>query len=531
MNIFNTVKVKRPNYSTFDLSYDVKMSMKMGKLIPCHLQEVIPGDRYRIAQEAMFRMMPMIAPIMHKVDIYFHTFFVPNRILWPNWEKFITGGDDPGVPPALPTIDPGVVEASSLANYLGCPVSALAKSDGINALPFAAYQRIWYEFYRDQNMQTDPGLSLTDGAQSAPNETALKTLRNRAWEHDYFTSALPFAQKGAAVEIPFDGSGLSIEAISPTQTATGFNPQQRSSGNQTPYADSDPIPGALNTTRSNTNSFGSTTVDGPSAQFGSYYDPQGTLIVEGTGSTTVNDLRTAFSLQKWLEKNARAGTRYVESLLAHFGVRSSDARLQRPEYIGGSKASMAISEVLQTSSSDTTTPQGNMAGHGVSITAGGAATYRAEEHGYMMTLISIRPKTSYYNGIPRHFLKQDRMEYYWPDFAFLGEQPVFKGELLHLGVTANDRGTWGYLPRYSEYRYNMSRVCGQMATSLEFWHMGRKFNELDPLPPLNEDFIVCEPTKRIFAVDDPDEDEIVAHIYHKIVAQRPIPQYGTPGIY
>lgn len=495
----------------------------MGPLVPCHVQEALPGDRYRINTEAMFRMMPMVAPIMHKVDIYFHSFFVPNRLLWDHWENYITGGEFGDPQPALPTLDLGAVDPSSLANYLGVPASTTPVGE-VNALPFAAYYRIWHDFYRDQNLQIEQYLPLTDGVQGLPNSTELVQMRKRAWEHDYFTSALPFAQKGAAVDVPFDGSNLSIHAVPPGATPSGNNPLMRNS------ATGAPLGGAAGVTVQNTNAFGSTTVDAAGTQYPTYLDPQETLQISGTGSTTVNDLRTAFSLQKWLEKNARAGTRYVENLLAHFGVRSSDARLQRPEYIGGSKASMAISEVLQTSSTDTTTPQANMAGHGASITAGRDSVYSCEEHGYILTLVSIRPKTNYFQGMPRHFMKRDRTEYYWPDFAFLGEQPVYNGELLWKAANS-DFDTWGYLPRYTEYRFNTSRVAGQMATTLDYWHLARKFNPAGSVPPLNDDFIMCSPDKRVFADTNPDDDEIVAHIYHKIMAQRPIPLYGTPGIF
>lgn len=531
MNIFEKIKVQQPGHSTFDMSYDNKLSLKMGKLVPVHLQEVLPGDHFRMSSEAMFRMMPMIAPIMHKVDIYFHSFFVPNRILWPNWERFITGGQ-PGSPePAPPTMEHSQVDPSSLADYLGLPTSNGLIME-VSALPFAAYHRIWHEFYRDQNLQDVPPIVLQDGqlGTGTADWLELNKLRDRAWEHDYFTSALPFAQKGNAVELPVDFSNMSIQHRPISQTVSQFTPVIRNAagspvvGNLGSGLPHDPI--------LSTNQFGSF---GPgnaanNANTPASYDPQGTLIATGTAGTTINDLRSAYSLQRWLEKAARGGSRYIEQMKIMFGVTSSDKRLDRPEYLGGSKANMAISEVLQTSATDqAVSPQGNMAGHGISVSAGSDYSYSCEEHGYIMTILSIRPKTSYYQGLARHFWKRDRMEYYWPDFAMLGEQAIKNGEIFFTGQP-RDAETFGYIPRYSEYRYNSARVAGQMQTTLEFWHMARKFDAITP-PELNEDFITCDPTKRIFAVTDPNEDEIVAHIYHKIMARRPVPLYGTPGIF
>lgn len=492
----------------------------MGKLIPVHIQEALPGDSFRISQEAMFRMMPMVAPVMQKVDYYFHNFFVPNRILWPNWENFITGGPDGDANPAHPTILVGDVAASTLENYMGFPVDeGVDKGTLANALPFAAYQRIWYEWFRDQNLQDVSGISLTDGQQDSSNEAALKTLRERAWEHDYFTSALPFAQKGEAVEIPFNVDELVIAAMQPG-TEGALQPVMRNSATGAIMT-----PGSVQDQVINTNGETHVTTIGAG-----YVDPNNTLQVQGGAMATINDLRSAFSLQKWLEKMARGGSRYFEVLKNAFDVKSPDARLQRPEYLGGSKGTMAISEVLQTSSTDATTAQGNMAGHGIGVSAGSVSSHNCAEHGWYITVLSMRPKTAYYTGLHRHFWKADRFSYAWPDFAQLGEQPVFKGELVLTGDPEIDGATFGYMPRYSEYRYNPSRVCGQMATTLEFWHLGRKF-DMTVEPNLNADFIICDPSKRIFAVEDPDEDEIVGHIFHKIQARRPLPKYGTPGIF
>jgi len=526
MSIFNKIQLKRPKTSIFDLSYDHKLSLKMGYLVPVHTQECVPGDHITMSSEAMLRMMPMISPIMHKVDVYMHFFFVPNRILWKNWEKFITGGEDPNsVQPLFPTMGFYNTQSSqppsSLTDYLGLPVNVDFgdAQQPISALPFAGYYKIWHEFYRDQNLIQSNDIELVDGVQPQVIDDELLKLRKRAWEHDYFTSCLPFAQKGDAIRLPVTYPTQDV-FIKVDPQAGGANPHFID-GTSTPVSSGDLQ--QLNSP----DRIESTGQADPAT-----YDPAGTLFfptADLNSTTTINDLRTAFSLQKWLEKNARAGTRYIESILNHFGVRSSDKRLQRPEYLGGSKASMAISEVLQTSES-AATPQGGMAGHGISVSDGRNFSYYCEEHGYIHGLISIRPKTAYYQGVPAHFSKtQDRMQYYWPDFAHLGEQPVLNKEIFLQDGTFNPDDnikTFGYIPRYSEYRFNSSRVSGEMKTSLEFWHMARKF--ATP-PSLNQLFVEADPTKRIFAVVSPNDDEIVAHIYHKIIAKRPIPLYGNPG--
>jgi hypothetical protein len=500
-NLFNSIKLTKPQKNSFDLSHDVKLSTKMGQLTPILTLECVPGDKFNLGCESLVRFAPLIAPVMHRMDVSMHYFFVPNRILWSNWEKFITDANSGIVAPKLGVRQGWNAQIKNFMDYMGVPPNDIdpTNSQYVNALPFAAYQAIYNEYYRDQNLQSPVDYKLIDGDNtfSGPSYTNLLKLRNRAWEHDYFTSSLPFAQKGAAVDIPI---GL-VEGDLPVY----LNSSSGTSLNGTPSSVNVAAQG------------GRTDVLADSL----YADTSNAEIEP----TTINDLRRAFRLQEWLEKNARGGTRYIESILSHFGVRSSDARLQRPEYITGVKTPVVISEVLNTTGEDGGLPQGNMAGHALSISSGKSGSYYCEEHGYIIGIMSVMPKTAYQQGIPKTFLKNDTLDYYFPSFANIGEQPVTKNELYAYTSSAND--TFGYVPRYAEYKFMPSRVAGEFRTTLDYWHLGRIFATE---PNLNSTFIECNPedTTRIFAVED-GTDPLYCHVYNKIQAVRPMPKYGTPS--
>lgn len=500
-NLFNSVKMFKPRTNVFDLSHDVKFSGNMGELIPVMCTEVVPGDRLNIGCESLIRFQPLVSPVMHRMDVTMHYFFVPNRLVWPGWEKFIVG--DPTAPafPYIPFDASYPAAQQRLANYLGVPPPlAGGPAENLNAIPFAAFQMIWNEYYRDQNLIAPITYELANG-DNGINASTLLVMRKRAWEHDYFTSALPFAQKGAAVDVP-----LGDVTLKPNWTTEG-----------TPTF----VDGALGFD-SGTLQQNPTRIEvtgDPTKPLA--YDPASTLQTE---ASTINELRTAFRLQEFLEKAARGGTRYIEFIKAMFGIQSSDKRLQRPEYITGTKSPVVISEVLNTTGTNDA-PQGSMAGHGVSVTSGKYGNYFVEEFGYVIGVMSVMPKTAYQQGLARHWSKiDDFTQYYFPDFAHLGEQEVKNREVYAYQVDGDD--TFGYVPRYAEYKFENNRVAGDFTDSLDFWHLGRIF--ASP-PALNQAFVECDPTHRVFAVTDPAEQKLLCHVYNKVRAIRPMPKFGTPS--
>lgn len=521
-NALNSIKVQAPATNAFDLSHDVKLSCNMGDLIPVLAMECLPGDRLRLGCENLIRLAPMLAPMMHRVDVRVEYFFVPNRLIWENWETWITnGGDQPDPEDPLPShpyvrysgthiLDPTVAlwDDHTLLDYMGLPDPFQCPDDSeiekVSALPFAAYQKIYDDYYRDENLidSDDESFNLVDGNNGANKATLLK-MRKRAWEADYFTKALPFAQKGEPVDVPLGDVQLKPTWYTDGDLPNLVGPAGHAAGAVTTAAI--PTPGIL------------ANGVGPQA-----YDPDGSLTV---GATTINDLRLAYRLQEWLEKNARGGTRYSELVRSHFNVTPKDARLQRAEYIVGVKNPIQISEVLNTAGD--TAVQGNMSGHGVSYENGNYGKYYCTEHGYVIGILSIMPKTAYQQGIPRHFLKfNDPTELGWPTFANLGEQEIANREVMAFrGIIGND--AFGYMARYMEYKNLPSRVCGDFRTTLDYWHMGRIFDTGTP-PALNQSFVEADPTKRIFAVDTSEEDSLYCQLMHHITCIRALPVYGTP---
>lgn len=503
-SLFNSIKVIKPRSNVFDLSHERKMSLNMGQLVPFYLEDIVPGDRFRVNSEILMRLAPMVAPVMHRINVYTHYFFVPNRLLWDNWESFITGGVDGLSAPTFPTIVSSLGTKSqflkgTLVDYFGLPVmedtTVPDNNITISALPFRAYQLIYNEFYRDQTLQTAIALTTNDTVDAA-EQAAITAIRNRCWEKDYFTSALNDTQRGGEVVLP---------GTPDYSTSSHWYKQTGDSA-----------------------AGGAVTIDGDTPPH--MHDSAGTdLRVENLDGydITVNDMRRALRLQEWLEKNMRGGSRYIEQILSHFGVRSSDARLSRPEYLGGGKNPIVISEVLNTSAT-ATEPQGTMAGHGIALgNANGFKKY-FEEHGFVIGIMSVLPRTAYQQGIPKAFIKTDKYDYYWPEFANLGEQEVQNRELWHNYEGAyTGTATFGYQSRYAEYKHKASSVHGDFRDDFYYWHMGRIFASQ---PALNSAFVSADPTHRIFAVTDTAVHKLYAQVYTSVKAIRPMPKFGVPSI-
>lgn len=520
--MFSKIQIRTPKFNKFDLSHERKMSLQMGNLVPLLVQEVLPGDRFRVSSEVLLRMAPMLAPVMHRVNVFTHYFFVPNRLVWDEWEDFITGGRLGTTAPVAPYFQiaeatrPSFTSEGSLPDYMGLPTlseDVITNPINISALPFRAYQLIYDEYYRDQNLSASIAISKASGNVGTTTEfLKLMTLRKRAWEKDYFTSALPFAQRGAEVSIPVE-SEVTYLSQSLIKRSDGSNPGSAS------LVGVDGI--ATNAMSVNKASAAGAGVAGRIENIDEI----------SSVSVTINEWRLANALQKVLEKAARVGSRYTEYLKGFFGAISPDARLQRPEYLGGGMTPVSISEVLSTFQAETGNPQANMAGHGVSFGNQNGFMNRFTEHGFVIGIMSVIPKTAYQQGIPRFYRRDDRFDYYVPEFAHLGEQEVKQSEIYYdpQGAASQKDITFGYQSRWSDMKYTPSSVHGTFRTNMAFWHMGRIF---DSDPALNAAFVESDPTTRIFAVggDDPDVEQLYAYIYNNVSAIRAMPYFSTPSL-
>ena len=547
-NIFNSIRMKRPRRNTFNLSYESKLTLNMGELVPIMCMPVVPGDKFRVKTESLVRLAPLVAPMMHRVNVFTHYFFVPNRLVWNEWEDFITKGVDGDDVPVFPKIQLTGRSAtdlplsdSSLWDYLGLPsimsvggnpvlnpsVNAVAVPEGfeVSALPFRAYQLIYNEYYRDQNLTDPVPFSLASGVTSTSIDlNVLLTLRRRAWEKDYFTSALPWLQRGPEVSVPVQGANGSMDVV---YDQGGSNRQVWRDYEGRDFAHGVAYPSQFVATTGETLETAYLVgVNGGVNNRGPELDPNGTLKVNvDEMGININDLRTSNALQRWFERNARGGSRYIEQILSHFGVRSSDARLQRPQFLGGGRMPISVSEVLQTSSTDETSPQANMAGHGISAGINNGFKHYFEEHGYIIGIMSITPRSGYQQGVPRDFTKFDNMDFYFPEFAHLSEQEIKNQELFVSDDKSYNEGTFGYIPRYAEYKYHQSEAHGDFRGNLSFWHLNRIF---EGQPNLNTTFVECNPSNRVFATSETEDDKFWVQMYQDIRALRLMPKYGTP---
>lgn len=532
----NTVPVKKPKRNLFDLSHEVKGSGKFGYLYPVLLMEGLPGDTIRDVMTCLLRFAPMLSPVMHRMDVKTDFFFVPTRILCDSWEEFITGGQDGTAEPVLPYFSPAsiiadggeaenVMNRGTLWDHFGLPINAGSapvawSQERISVLPFRAYSKIYNDYFRDPNLDDEIDLQTEiDGEVSVGAlYDSPYILRQRGWEKGYFTSALPFAQRGPSVLLPFDTSFDDVPV--------GVNPV--GGPGTTSLITGTENPGAINV--------------GYSVVEDDNWLPNGSMFaqtsaLESSSTITINDLRRSMAIQSWLENNARGGARYNEQIMSHFATRVPDYRLQRAEYLGGGRQPVQISEVLATAEAEDV-PVGDMAGHGISVGKSNRFTYHCQEHGFVIGIMSVVPKPSYASqGIPRMFSRTSKFDFAWPELAHLGEQEVLSKEIFfsfNNDHTDANNSVFGYLPRYAEYKIIEDRLAGDFRTDLLFWHEARNFTSR---PTLSSEFLrILEDGglgetdfRRIFAVQD-GTDYLWFQLFHRLTAKRPLPYFGVPAL-
>ena len=556
MSVFSSVRGNRVGRSVFNLSHVKRFTCDMGQLIPVLYLECVPGDTFKIGADVVTRFQPLVAPILDSVDMTVHYFFVPTRLLMDNdkdWETFLTGGKDGtdnsvslqlftfafangslDTNPNNPFSNGAMFGKGSLWDYFGLPCSGseqtfynnVRNANHVNAFPQKCYNLVFNEFYRDENLVDEISMN---------NSTVLY----RAWKKDYFTSALPWQQRGISPALPMGGVvPVNLTSLVMANPAMGID----GVGGVSPIS-----------AKSNVTSPGSAFDLSIGPQFGG----TSTSVTEGNvgvlqgaisfqngtvdlGNATTFDiavLREAFQIQRWLELNARGGVRYTEFLRSHFGIAPRDEVLQRPQYIGGTKSSIVVSEVLQTSATVDSSepnkkgsPQGNLAGHGLGAMSDYVCSYTAKEFGYIIGIASWMPKPSYQQGVNRMFTRQTKYDFYFPEFAHLSEQAVTKGEIYATGDEEHDNSIFGYQSCYSEMRYMPSINCGDMRDTFKYWHLGRIFTSD---PSLNAGFLTTNPNysggirKDIFA--DSADAGLLVQFGNVVKAIRPLPVYGTPG--
>ncbi len=542
MSVFSSVQGNRVGRSVFNLSHNKRFTCDMGELIPVTLLECVPGDTMKIGCEAVTRFQPLVAPILDSVDLTVHYFFVPFRLLFDgdkDWETFITGGKDGNdTSISLPKFkfayangsaasnpnnpfSKGVISGKySLWDYFGLPIPSsnqndlqnIIDTDGVIGFPQRAYNLIWNEYYRDENLCDE--ISLDNS-----------TVMYRAWKKDYFTSSLPWQQRGISPALPISGTipvsfGSSFSLADPNVAADGLVSNRMNAM----YQNNKIVLGSSQSAGSFNNGLVTSISGSPTIS--------GTVNLANASTFDVAVLREAFQIQRWMEMNARGGVRYTEFLKAHFGIAPRDEVLQRPEYLGGTKSGVVISEVLQTSqttSGESGSPQGNLSGHGLGAMSDFICSYTAKEFGYIVGIASYMPKPSYQQGVNRSFTRKTKYDFYFPEFAHLSEQAVKKGEIYATGA-ASDNDIFGYQSCYSELRYMPSFNCSDMRDTFSYWHLGRIFSSA---PSLNAGFLTTNAAysggirKDIFAVQN--EPGLIVNFGNVIKAVRPLPVYGTPG--
>jgi hypothetical protein len=566
-NHFSQIPNSPIQRSVFDRSHDYKTTMDSGYLIPFFVDEVLPGDTFKLRVNAFVRMNTLIAPFMDNVFMDTFFFFVPTRLVWDNWQRFCGEQKNPGDSTdfLIPSLSgTNTFTNGSIFDYMGLPtgVPLNPTNTPINALPFRAYNLIYNEWFRDENLIDSIPVLTTDG----PDPISNYTLRKRAKRHDYFTSALPWPQKGPSVDVGLTGNapvrgfddsndwiygngvspGAGYNAMLGTPSDVLDNVGLQVYTNREMFSTATMIPIMQETNQSgrwanigNQDQSNGDNISPTRAIRAQEFSFSGPLTpsnpdsvyadLSGVSAITINDLRQAFQIQKFYEKWARGGSRYTETLRVMFNVISPDARLQRPEYLGGTHSRVNVVPTAQTSSTDSVSPQSNLSAFGVLGDSAHGFNKSFVEHGYVIGLVCLRADITYQQGLNRMWSRRQLFDFYWPTLAHLGEQVVYNKEIYAQG-TADDNGVFGYQERYAEYRYKPSMITGKLRSTdsqtLDVWHLAQKF---DTLPRLNQDFIEENPPiNRVIAVQN--EPQFFADFWFDLKTSRPMPVYSVPGL-
>lgn len=547
----------------FDRSHVYKTTFNSGKLIPVFVDEILPGDTTRMSVNYFARLATPIKPIMDNIYLDWFFFFVPNRLVWEHWQNFCFEQEDPDdstdyvIPTVTATGNSDNAYVGSLWDYFGLPVNTSGNLSGVNALPFRGVYLIYNEWFRDENLQKSVKIQKGDTNEvlnsaraseqpawvfsSGSNIVPGLACPPRCKRHDYFTSALPWTQKGPGVSIGLAGTATLVDP----SPVSGYFVQQgnanlgaaqlsKDGGVHSVFTGDGSLSyqgGGYSTSIVGHSVNGSGTATATALPGSSWLSKSAYADLDSSSIFTINSLRTAFQMQKFYERLARGGSRYTEVLRSFFGVVSPDARLQRPEFLGSFTKMVNVNPIAQTSATDDTSPQGNLSAYGVTAAKFHGFTKSFVEHGYIFGFVCARADLTYQQGINKMWLRSTVYDWYWPTFAHLGEQAILLKEIYATGDIEQDNSVFGYQERYAEYRYKPSQITGKFRSSviggnLDVWHLSQFFKNA---PTLNEEFILENPPiERIIAV--PSEPEFLLDIGFRYTTVRPMPMFGTPGL-